>query len=411
MTTKEFNVMLENYDLNNLTDEQVYKICTEFLTLPRKEKNWTSLNERLNNFKNNGESLRCWFKAERKNNGELEANPLVLKQDEVPENLTSEEIENKFNEKIEQLYKAKYKAQQAAAEHKRLLKSEAHLEELHASIKECSDALKSIKITPAKKTAKMKNEACLLIGDWHIGSLIDNFINKYNFEIAKQRVEKLVTDTIEICKRNNVGKLNVINLGDMCNGMIHVTNRIESEFDVVTQTMYASELIAQILTSFQENIPEVVYRSVLDNHSRLSRSYDEHIEKENMNRIIDWYVEERVKNTNIVISRDNIDDNLGTFLLNNGKRVCFLHGHAITSPDQAFQCMVGACKEYVDYVFFGHFHAEKLKPFQGCRVIVNGSLMGTDAYALSKGLFAHTPSQTLLIFEDNNCYDCLIGVN
>ena len=53
----------------------------------------------------------------------------------------------------------------------------------------------------------------------------------------------------------------------------------------------------------------------------------EHIEKENFNKILDWYVEARLNTSKINFMKDNLDDGLGTFTLLNGKTVMFAHGH------------------------------------------------------------------------------------
>ena len=52
-------------------------------------------------------------------------------------------------------------------------------------------------------------------------------------------------------------------------------------------------------------------------------------------------------------------------------------------------------------MLLGHYHSEKAKSFQGAKVFVNGSIVGTEQYALSKRLFSN-PSQTLLIFKENS---------
>ena len=54
--------------------------------------------------------------------------------------------------------------------------------------------------------------------------------------------------------------------------------------------------------------------------------------------------------------------------------------------------------------------SEKTKTFNGLKVIVNGSIVGTEQYALSKRLFSE-PSQTLLIFNGNNLINVSINLS
>ena len=239
-----------------------------------------------------------------------------------------------------------------------------------------------------------------MLSDLHIGVNCNNFYNTYNVSVATSRLEKVVADTIKYCTENNVETLNVINLGDMIHGLIHTNARIDQEIDTVDQIMVASELVATTLNNLQKAAPKIIYRSVIDNHSRAVADKHQAIESENFNKIMNWFLQERLKNTGIVFKFDNIDDGIGKFTLQNGKKVMFAHGHQ-DNINQAFQHFVGASKEFIDYVLLAHYHSEKAKTYNGIKVIVNGSIVGTEQYALSKRLFG-TPSQTLLIFDGLN---------
>ena len=173
--------------------------------------------------------------------------------------------------------------------------------------------------------------------------------------------------------------------------------------------MKVSEILSKLLADLSSEFEIVTYRSCADNHSRINKNYNEHIEAENLGRIIDFYLMERLKNTQVELVFDNIDNNIGKFKLENNKTFCFVHGH-LDNVNQIFQNMVGMTKEFVDYVGMGHFHTGKYKEFNGCRVIVNGSLKGVDEYALNHRLFSQ-PSQTLLIFDNDNLIDCRINLD
>ena len=254
----------------------------------------------------------------------------------------------------------------------------------------------------------LNKEAILMISDLHIGADCDNFYNTYNSKVAERRVMKLVDNTINYCHLNNVKRLNVVNLGDLINGIIHVSIRLEQEFDVVEQIMTAGEIMSRALNKLQLAAPEIIYRSVTDNHSRAMANKAEAIEKEQFSRLIDWYLEERLKNTKIKFANDNLDVDIGKFDLLNGKKVMFAHGHN-DNANQAFQHFVGATKEFIDYVLLAHFHSEKLKNYQGMKVFVNGSIVGTEGYASSKRLYSD-PCQTLLIFDDDNILNFSINL-
>ena len=158
----------------------------------------------------------------------------------------------------------------------------------------------------------------------------------------------------------------------------------------------------------QAAAPEVVYRSCSDNHARVSANKVESIASENFGRLIDFYLKAALVGTKIQFAEDNLDYGLGRFILDNGKVCMFAHGHQ-DILNQVWQGYIGASKEFVDYIFMGHLHNAKLKSYQGTKVIVNGSICGTEQYALSKRLFGDA-EQILMVFDRENVVQYLINL-
>ena len=377
-------------DLNNDT---LYKIGVKHKSIPRSERNWEELCDYLNLDKS-GEQYRCWVNKRQVKDGSLMprilmSNPLI---GDTPE----------ITAQLEALHKERIKARDAVNSQKTLLRDEARLEQFKDDIQEAVSNLKDlpkVKFT-GKVDEKRKTEAVLLLSDLHLGVDCDNFYNKYNSDIAAERLAHLVAHVINYCKANNVETLNIVNLGDMIHGLIHTNARIDQQMDVISQVINASEIISEVVNELIKAAPNIVYRSCSDNHSRTVANKSENIERENFGRIIDWYLEERLKNTDVKFVNDNLDYGLGRFVLGNGKVCCFSHGHEDVL-NNVFQNYVGATKSFVDYIFLGHFHTAKMKTFQNAKVFVNGSIVGTEEYALSKRFFSD-PEQLLLVFDNNN---------
>ena len=93
----------------------------------------------------------------------------------------------------------------------------------------------------------------------------------------------------------------------------------------------------------------------------------------------------------------------------NGKKIVFAHGHE-DSINRSFQAFIGAKREFIDYALLGHYHSAKMKSFNDFTVFVNGSIVGTEEYALSRRLFTK-PQQVLLIFDDDNVINTTINLN
>ena len=398
MTKSEFldYVLSFHKVAGNYTNDEIYQIGVEHKKLLKEEKNWTEVAQ-LVGWAGTGESLRNFVNSRMRREGILPKNNKVLS-DKTVEEVTGDDLVKLK----EDLLKQQQKTRDEWTAYRSMLREDSRIDSLKDAVKFTVDKLNKlpkVTYTPTKKNKNSK-EAILMLSDLHIGVNCNNFYNTYNVSVATSRLEKVVADTIKYCTENNVETLNVINLGDMIHGLIHTNARIDQEIDTVDQIMVASELVANTLNNLQKAAPKIIYRSVIDNHSRAVADKHQAIESENFNKIMNWFLQERLKNTDIVFKFDNIDDGIGKFTLQNGKKVMFAHGHQ-DNINQAFQHFVGASKEFIDYVLLAHYHSEKAKTYNGIKVIVNGSIVGTEQYALSKRLFG-TPSQTLLIFDGLN---------
>lgn len=194
--------------------------------------------------------------------------------DSVKHNLvdSNEHIEE-LEKKQEELYKQQVKTRDAVREYRGLLRTDSRIEVLVDAIKDVVVEQPKLKVNKNYETGD--TEAVLFLSDFHIGAEVNNFYNSYNLNIAKERVNKLLSDTIKYCKRNNVNKLNVVSLGDLLEGNIHVTTRIQSELDVIEQVMACAEIVSHILNELNNNIQEVNFRYCLDNHGRIN-TFKEH---------------------------------------------------------------------------------------------------------------------------------------
>lgn len=423
MTVKEFWDKVDSIDVDSredgrYTEDEMYDIGCSFITMNNSEKReiggWDKLVEILQPLDRNGEvmkkgdTFRQWIKGKRYAKDEMIHNEHLLSGTTIGD-LSFEEFESKTEEIKQNLYKQQVKTRDTMNAYRRTLRDEARIETMKDLMVE---SIKSLKDLPDVEYIGDESdtyaEGVMLISDMHIGMKIDNFANKYDNQIAEQRLMKYVQETISLCQDNHVQRLNVCNLSDSIDGNIHLTNRIEDEEDVVDQIMIASELLARAMIKLQEAAPEVVYRSVTDNHSRVTPNYKEHIEKESFCRLIDFYLEARLKDTNIVFAHDNLDVDISMFELMNGKVMICSHGHR-DNINTIVQGYIGATRRFVDYICVGHYHESKMKSFQGSKVFVNGSICGNSPYGISKRLFGE-PEQTLLIFTGNTLSQHIVNL-
>lgn len=391
VTIQEFNEYVKNFnkESGSYTPDEQLQIGVKFKQLPFKLRNWGKLVDTLK-FNCSGEALRHRVRRY------LKKNPNFLDSSVEGEMYANDYIEQ---QKVRDWYNA----------YRRDIREETRIQNLKDEIERAANKFAAIK--PAAWIRKAYavddkyeglTEAVLLLSDLHIGAECNNYYNNYNSDIAATRLGTLAANVVKYCERNHVNTLHVLNLGDMIHGLIHTNARIEQQMDVSEQIIIAGELIAQFMATITQAAPNITYRSVFDNHSRAIANKNEHIEKEQFSRVIDWFVQERLKDTKIKFIDDNIDGGVGKFKLENGKSIVFAHGHQ-DSINSSWQNFIGMTKEWVDYIILAHYHNSKEKTYNGSVVFVNGSLVGTESYAFGRRLFSD-PVQKLLVFNNTDTY-------
>lgn len=248
--------------------------------------------------------------------------------------------------------------------------------------------------------AQGDKEATLLLSDWHYGIQIDNYWNTYNEEVCIQRLNYLGDKVIEACKKDKIKHLNVLNLGDLICGRIHLTLRLKSREDIIQQTMDVSEILAEFLNRLS-HVVNITYYGCLDNHSRIEPNKESSLDLESMARMIPWYIKSRLHfNKRVDIVLDNaVDPDIITYEVFNYK-IAAVHGHK-DSQEKVIQNLSLMTKQNYDVVFTAHRHHFSANEINETVLLSNGSLIGTDDYAKNVRLTAK-PSQMLIIHSQEN---------
>ena len=258
---------------------------------------------------------------------------------------------------------------------------------------------KPLYFTPYPYSSTGCNEGILLLSDWHYGLEVDSGYNVYNSDIAKQRVSKLCTDVIYQGVIHKVKKLHIFNLGDLISGRIHLTVRLESREDVISQIIGVSELLAEALNKLSENF-EIEYYSCIDNHSRIEPTKDDSLDSESFCRLIDWYLKARLSfNTHVHFNKnDYSEDIIATNIL--GHDVCAVHGDN-DKPKSVIASLNSFLGKHFDMIAMAHRHHFSADEECETLLICNSSLCGTDTYSAKLRLRSQ-PSQTLIIATEEN---------
>ena len=308
------------------------------------------------------------------------------------------EILKEIEEKKLELEKEKIRLQDQRREYKKYLRQDARFEHLRDTIVDEVKKIDKKLISSHHHCFVTGREAVLILSDWHIGSTSDNAWNKFNLDVAKERVGKLLHRTIQYCKRNDVDTIHIELLGDLVSGYLHIGNRIENEEDVIKQVMIVSEMLCEFVTELSSYIPNVKVYSSTGNHGRCSANLKESMDVENFEKLIPWYMKARIDSPNIQFVENEIDNNIIILRFLNEVIYC-VHGHQ-DKPTSVVNNLSKMLKEFPTEIHLGHYHSYKESDEYDITTTVNGCLSGVDEYA-KKIRKVGSPMQTLMIYTSN----------
>ena len=244
------------------------------------------------------------------------------------------------------------------------------------------------------------NEAVLVFSDWHYGMVANNVFNKYDTEVCRQRITKVVRDAARRIQLHKCNKLHIVVLGDLIHGGIHASVRVASEELVCDQLMQVSEILAQTIDYLSTFVEETTVYITYGNHARTIQNKKDNLHRDNMERIVPWWLEQRLsKNESVSIAPDTQTEFL--FVNAAGHDLCASHGDIDTVKTSPRMLTTLFGKQYgkdIEYILLGDRHHRESFEELGVTSMICGALCGADDYANDKRLYS-TPSQLLLIFN------------
>ena len=325
--------------------------------------------------------------------------------------------EDKYLEEIKQatdeLYKAKRQLYDQRREYNKLLVSDARTDNLTERLVEAANAvpLKNYSDMFVLNERSSNKEALLCISDWHYGATSNNIWNTYNVDICKQRVAKLFTKTVDALQEHDIHTLHIVLLGDLVSGAIHTGVRVASEENTCEQLMHVSEMIANFINELSIYVDNINVYSTYGNHARTVQDKKDSVHADNMERIIGWWLRQRLKDNRKI---SVIDSAYYEFIYFDicGYNVAFTHGDLDQLKDIGVTINSIFSKKYgksIDYTFSGDkHHIESFERF-GIESTLVGSLCGADEYANNRRLYSN-PTQTLCIFTSDDGKLCTYNI-
>ena len=223
-------------------------------------------------------------------------------------------------------------------------------------------------------------------------SSLESENNTYSREEVKRRFEVLLCKTIKLIQRNNIEKINVLEMGDTIQGMLRISDVSLNDIPVVDSVVEISRLIASFLNELSKYTYVEYRHTMASNHSqnRYLGTKASEMPNEDMERIIGNYIKDLVSNNSrieVILS----DKDYNSFELC-GQKIISLHGHQVTSVKNTIKDYSMLHKIWYDIAFVAHFHSGQsmsVGELNGnTKIIVCNSFIGSDPYSDSLKLGA-----------------------
>ena len=299
----------------------------------------------------------------------------------------------------DEIYKERCRLQDIQREKRNDLRVEARFENLLEVVKDNIGFMPTYEIKDFKPINKNQDKkyAVLQLSDWHCGALVDNQFNYYNVDTMVDRATKVRNNALEYCKLHNVTDLVIEINGDMVNGAIHVSSRVESEEGVIQQVITVTDVLAKLINSMKPYFNSIKIVTTLGNHGRLTPNKSDSITNENFEMLIPTMLRDKLGDVKIIDSK-GLDF---TKYEIDGKTIMVSHGQndSMTKVISDFSKMF---KVVPNEIHLGHTHSYTDINDCDIKVTVNGSLIGSDDYAITIRKVT-TPSQNLIVYEKDRC--------
>lgn len=338
---------------------------------------------------------------------------LDLLEEEGIKSVSDKDILDDIDKKMLELRKERQKFYDQRREYNKLVSIEGRQEHLYDSLIDAAYNLSDTVGSLFDRTEPIilnptNNEAILVFSDWHYGMKAQNVFNTYNTDICKERVANIVRLAAKKLLLHQCSKLHIVVLGDLYHGAIHTSARVASEELVCDQIMQVSEILAQSIVELSQYTTEVCVYMTYGNHARTVQNKNDSIHRDNMERLIPWWLKERLSN----LSADNVvimpeSDSEFLFINAAGHDICASHGDldgAKSSPRLLSTLFQKTYKKDIEYILLGDKHHHESFEELGITSQICGSLCGSDDYANGKRLFS-LPSQFMLIVDAEDGID------
>lgn len=235
------------------------------------------------------------------------------------------------------------------------------------------------------------------LADMHIGMFINNAFNKFNLDIATNRMSKLLDGVIRELQNDLYERVVILGLGDFVHGTIHDSIHKESEFGVTMQVAHTTELIAGFIRELYENTSASIEIGIVGgNHDRLHKDKNANSQDDSWHIVIREWLKSKFEFSKIKF-HDEVSHNL-VLIPMYGYNLAMHHGHERKTPKKIIESFINRGKPILE-IHKGHFHNKKEESHGYTMEITHPSFCGIDAYA-ETNMYSGEPYVELRIYNN-----------
>ena len=309
------------------------------------------------------------------------------------ENDTIKQIDDKdkvaeIKKAMEELKAERIKIQTANLEYNANARAEARGDLFLERIVEAIDRLEPVKVKCIEVTPSSGQIGLLCLSDFHAGStyevkgLYGEIVNKYDFEIMKNRLWRLVglIEADDIV----VDKLIVANLGDFFENILRLSSLAKLREPVVDTVIKFSEFMAQWVVELQKRLDVPIEVVTVGGNHDVQRILGQQpqLEEENLGKIVVEFLKLRLAQCPDIQVEDYTDVAVKTI---GPVNVMFTHGEDkdLATTIEYFSNLYNID---ADEIYAGHLHRPESRAIGitelGDRMIYRvGSICGCDTYS------------------------------
>lgn len=251
----------------------------------------------------------------------------------------------------------------------------------------------------------------VLPSDWHVGCVVDESYNQFNYEIAVRRVDLYCKKILEEAKRENAHTISITHLGDIIEGIEMRSNqKWDCEFLLKDQLKYAQRLFMRMIKTLSKEY-NVEVCGVYGNHDRLVGDKHKSIGKdsamaviiENLQEMIAFSEEEKGQKMERITFLEADDEYKSQAEEIYGIKCRWQHGHEDSKNDERkIEKYNGVDETFYNVLGFGHLHHGRvIRKNRNNFEMYGGGLMGSNEYGKSKVKSLSDASQGIIVFRDN----------